>query len=99
MLLVHAGGPLGTEVNYYFQGVLFRIFGYSITNGLNWVGTWKTVTGHGGVNQNIQFFFKKDWSELPGFWGRALIQHQVNLNNQEKVRVRKLYRQGKLGPQ
>jgi hypothetical protein len=50
---------IGTEVNYYFQGVLFRIFGYSTTTAMTWIAAWKKGSGHGDVSPNIEFFFQE----------------------------------------
>jgi hypothetical protein len=68
---------LGTEVNYYFQGILFRIFGFSTYTGLEWIRTWKFGSGHGTVTPAIEFFFRKGWGELPGLWPVALREQRL----------------------
>ena len=88
---------IGSDVNYYFQGVLFRIFGFSKSTGLDWARTWKMVTRHGTVTPAIEFFFSKGWSELPSFWTQALFNYRAKLQMQERAKIRQEYRKSKHG--
>lgn len=80
---------IGTEVNYYFQGILFRVFGYSSYTGLEWVRSWKFVSRHGEVNANIEFFFRKGHKELPALWGRAVTNQRRNAIRAQQMEKRR----------
>ena len=80
----------GTEVNYYYQGLLFRTFNFSLDTGLTWVQTWKTISRHGGITPGVDFFFRKGWKELPGMWPVVLRQYRNQQDNQARyLRPRK----------
>jgi hypothetical protein len=86
---------LGTEVNYYFQGILFRAFGYGFARALTQVAAWKKLSAHGGVTDNIKFFLNKGWRELPQLWPQALFNERLDQNRQWRADVRMQYKRQK----
>lgn len=56
---------LGTEVNYYFQGILFWTYGIRLADAYDIAKTWKFVSRHGKFNQHCRFFLDKGYREAP----------------------------------
>lgn len=73
---------LGTEVNYYFQGVLFFIFGLTETSGLNVVRAWKKFSRHGHLNSNIRFFVHRGYED-----GRRILQMAIHRKMARRVKL------------
>lgn len=86
---------LGTEVNYYFQGLLFRIMKFGWFRTVTVCATWKTATRHGPLNDKCKLFLHKGWSELPALWPDVLHNDRVQKHQAERVRIRKEYQRKK----
>lgn len=81
---------LGTEVNYYFQGIVHRVYGYSWATTRLRVKGWKTVSRHGAVNADILFFLKKGYDDAGIVMQRAYAEHdkhQVKLAHYKKKKA------------
>ena len=88
---------LGTEINYYFQGLLFRVIKFGWFRTVTVCATWKKASRHGSLTPNCKTFLHKGWAELPGLWPEVVLNDRVQKHNAERVRIRKEYQRKKRG--
>ena len=87
---------LGTEVNYFFQGILFRAFGVSAQAAEMFAGTWKAASRHGDLNTQCKAFIADGHRALPDLWPRVLALYNEHKTNESAMQRRKEVARSKL---
>ena len=77
---------LGTEINYYVQGALFRCFDCTFQYAVGFAITWKDWSGHGSLNSNCQYFMREGWCDIKHMWPQVLqrFDHLKNMRAKTK---------------
>ncbi len=63
---------LGTEINYYVQGALFRALDCTYNCAEGFCRTWKDVSGHGSLTPNCVFFLSEGYADVLLLWQKIL---------------------------